>query len=92
MDPADAEYLLSKLKPNEDGGYDYKTFVNVAYGKQDAPADYYTKTVSGLTPRARGSTISTAPAPAPAPRPAPAPAPAPTPAPTPAPAVVRQSS
>ena len=71
MDPTDAEYLLSKLEPNEDGGYDYKTFVNVAYGKQEAPADHYTKAVGGLTPRpdgtprARGSTMSAAPAPAP---------------------------
>lgn len=69
MDAADAEYLLSKLEENEDGGYDYSTFVKVAYGKQEAPADFYSRPVGGLTPRA-------APAAAPAPAPAPA-APAP---------------
>eukprot|EP01046_Picozoa_sp_COSAG06_P058301 COSAG06_NODE_11660_length_1480_cov_1.032585_3_plen_124_part_00 len=75
MDAADAEYLLSKLEPNEDGGYDYKSFVNVAYGKQEAPADHYTKAVGRLTPRpagtqrTRGSTMSSAPAPAPTPAP-----------------------
>jgi hypothetical protein len=82
MDAADAEYLLSKLEENEDGGYDYSTFVKVAYGKQEAPADFYSRPVGGLTPRpdgtprTRGTTMSAAPAAAPAPAPAPA-APAP---------------
>mgnify|MGYP004358824715 CR=1 FL=1 len=55
MDATDAEYLLSKLEPDEDGGYDYKTFVNVAYGKQEAPDDHYTRAVGGLTPRPDGT-------------------------------------
>ena len=83
MDAADAEYLLSKLEPDEDGGYDYKTFVNVAYGKQEAPEDHYTRAVGGLTPRpdgtkrTRGVTHSAAPAPAPPNAMADVPAPAP---------------
>ena len=81
MDAIDAEYLLSKLEPDEDGGYDYKTFVNVAYGKQEAPDDHYTRAVGGLTPRpdgtkrTRGTTASAAPAPAPPMADVPAPAP-----------------
>ena len=95
MDAADAEYLLSKLDPDEDGGYDYKTFVKIAYGQQAAGDDYYTKSVGGLTPRPDGTprtrTASTAAAAAPAPAPAPAKAPAPTPT-TPTPAVEEEST
>eukprot|EP01048_Picozoa_sp_COSAG05_P002780 COSAG05_NODE_120_length_17734_cov_79.637823_14_plen_290_part_00 len=54
LDPEDVEYLITKMDANEDGGFDYKTFVKVAYGQQAASADYYAKQLGGLTPRADG--------------------------------------
>ena len=53
MEPEDVDYLTSKMDADEDGGYDYKTFVKVAYGQQEAGADYYAKPLKGLTPRER---------------------------------------
>jgi hypothetical protein len=73
LEPDDVAYLVTKLDADEDGGYDYRTFVKVAYGQQKAAKDYYAKQLGGLTPRAR--TTSSVPAASPAPAPAPAPTP-----------------